>query len=271
MPSPFPGMDPYLEGSLWRDVHQALATKIRQLLAPRLKPRYVARLEISIEVDESPEEEIGMMYPDVEVITVGGRIKETTVDYEVSDSDTLDREVIPPAPLFVPLLGPVKVRLITVEIRTASDDELVTVIEILSPVNKRGVGLTKYRQKQRRLREAGIHLLEIDLLRRGTRPLIHPHVPQSAYLITLTRARANQVEVWPLKLQDTLPLVSVPLRAPDPDAPLNLSAALTEVYNEAVYDLSINYHDSPPSPSFSPEEEIWLKDLLQKLPIKESP
>ena len=46
MPSPFPGMDPYLEGYLWPDVHTALSAKIRQLLTPLIRPRYTARLSI---------------------------------------------------------------------------------------------------------------------------------------------------------------------------------------------------------------------------------
>src|SRR5262245_2211338 len=42
MPSPFPGMDPYLEGHLWTSVHQELATIIAHQLNPRLRPSYVA-------------------------------------------------------------------------------------------------------------------------------------------------------------------------------------------------------------------------------------
>lgn len=63
MPSPFPGMNPYLEGYLWPDVLMALAHKIRQQLAPQLQPNYVARLEISVVEDETFETEIGVMYP----------------------------------------------------------------------------------------------------------------------------------------------------------------------------------------------------------------
>ena len=70
MPSPFPGMDPYLEGYLWPDVHSALAHTIRQQLAPQIQPKYVARLEISVIEDQNPAAEIGIMYPDVEVIKV---------------------------------------------------------------------------------------------------------------------------------------------------------------------------------------------------------
>ena len=67
MPSPFPGMDPYLEGYLWPDVHSALAGKIRQQLAPLLRPRYAARLAVYLVEDSAPESDIGIMYPDVEV------------------------------------------------------------------------------------------------------------------------------------------------------------------------------------------------------------
>jgi hypothetical protein len=70
VPSPFPGMDPYLGGYLWLDVHSALAHTIRQQLAPQIQPKYVARLEISVVEDQSPAAEIGIMYPDVEVIKV---------------------------------------------------------------------------------------------------------------------------------------------------------------------------------------------------------
>ena len=68
MSSPFPGTDPYLEGHLWPDVHRALAGEIRRRLVPLLRPRYVARLEVYVVEDETPEIEIGILYPDVEVL-----------------------------------------------------------------------------------------------------------------------------------------------------------------------------------------------------------
>src|ERR671930_2211782 len=61
-------MDPYLEGYLWPDVHQALAAKIRQHLAPRLRPRYVTRLGLAVLSEEPDEAEVKIMYPDVEVL-----------------------------------------------------------------------------------------------------------------------------------------------------------------------------------------------------------
>ena len=68
MPSPFPGMDPYLEGRLWPDVHTSLATAMRQRLAPLVRPRYTVRLGVYVAEDSMPEAEVGIMYPDVEVL-----------------------------------------------------------------------------------------------------------------------------------------------------------------------------------------------------------
>jgi hypothetical protein len=216
-------MDPYLEGYLWPDVHHRLATEIARRLGAQIRPRYVARLEITVVEDIYPEVEIGVMYPDIA----------------------------------------------TVEMRDAANNELVTSIEILSPVNKREPGLAKYRDKQRRLREAGIHILEIDWLRRGIRPLQHPRLPQSAYLITLIRAQATRADLWPLQLPDPLPDVPVPLRMPDPDARLQLGPTLQTIYDEAGYDLSIDYSQSPPPPELSPADTTWLQTQLNNtnLPI----
>ena len=84
MPSPFPGMDPYLEGYLWPDVHNALAAKLRQLLTPLLRPRYIARLAIYMVEDIAPESEIGIMYPDGEVLLSEPSRQERTSDEELS-------------------------------------------------------------------------------------------------------------------------------------------------------------------------------------------
>jgi hypothetical protein len=44
MASPFPGMDPYLEGYLWSDVHQSLAAQLKRQLSPLVRPNCVVRL-----------------------------------------------------------------------------------------------------------------------------------------------------------------------------------------------------------------------------------
>jgi threonine dehydratase len=180
-------------------------------LTAQLRPRYVARLEISVVEDHAPGVEIGVMYPDVEIVKPG-RMHEAVADYALDADEPLS------APLTLPRFHVAEVRLVTVEIRDAGQHQLITCIEILSPVNKHEPGLSQYRRKQQRLYDAGVHLIEIDLLRRGLRPLVHPRLPDVPYLVTLTRAGSERIDVWPITLQARLPVIPVPLRSPDPDA-----------------------------------------------------
>ena len=261
MPSPFLGMDPYLEGYLWPDVYHRLATEISRQLTPRLRPRYVVRLEIYVFKDSAPQAEIGIMYPDVEVLTASQGDLFIPPAPDIGETLAAGSAPTITAPLRIPVLSAVQVRLATVEIRDAAQNQLVACIEILSPVNKREPGLEAYRQKRQRLYKAGVHLLEIDLIRRGTRPLAHPRLSDASYLVTLTRAQAQFIEAWPITLQDQLPVVPVPLLAPDPDAPLELSSVLSAVYDEAAYELSVDYGQAPPPPSLSVEEAAWVETL----------
>lgn len=257
MPSPFPGMDPYLEGYLWSDVHNALASKIRAFLAPQLRPKYAARLEVYVVEDISPSSEIGILYPDVEVLQIRQR-RDVTPTTPTSNIATT------PAPLTLPVIQPVEVRIPTVEIRDTANNVLVSCIEILSPVNKREPGITDYRKKRQRLYNANVHLIEIDLLRRGNRPFNHPRLPDVPYLITLTRAGSGVIDLWPVTLQDTLPTIPVPLREGERDAVLELQAALNAIYDEAGYDLSIDYTQPPPPPALSDADIEWMYKRLGK-------
>ncbi|MEO1095121.1 MAG: DUF4058 family protein [Cyanobacteria bacterium J06638_28] len=258
MPSPFPGMDPYLEGYLCPDVHSALASKIRQQLAPLLRPKYIARLEVYLAEDPFPEDEIGILYPDVEVLEAPNRqlANQTTANH-----DTL---TITPPSLTLPVPQPVEMRLTTVEIRDTAKNRLITSIQILSPVNKREPGLTTYRQKRKRLYAAHVHLLELDLLRRGTRPFAQPRLPDVPYCVALTRAQAAQMEIWPIALTTPLPVVPVPLEMPDDAVPLDLQSALAAIYNEAAYDLSLDYTQAPPPPALAEQDAAWLQTQIQR-------
>lgn len=259
MPSPFPGMDPYLEGYLWPDVHSALASKIRQQLVPQLRPRYTARLEIYVTEDSAPESDIGILYPDVQVMERRESDASTQPELQAQSGSTV---AILPAPITVPVVHPIPVKLTRVEIRDTAQNSLVTCIEILSPVNKREPGLTTYRRKRQQLYQAGVHLLELDLLRRGSRPFAHPQLPESCYGIALTRAKSRRTEVWPLQLADPLPTLPVPLREPDGEVSLDLAIALQSIYDEAAYDLSLNYSTTPPPPPLSETESAWVRQLL---------
>jgi hypothetical protein len=261
MASPFPGMDPYLEGYLWPDVHSALAAKIRQVLTPLLRPRYMARLSIYVVEDIAPEGEIGILYPDVEIMRNQRQDPEQARPTLITQAEA---SAATPAALTIPMLLPVEVQLTSIEIRDTAQNQLVSSIEILSPVNKREPGLTQYRLKRQRLYQAGVHLLELDLLRRGTRPITHATLPDVAYLISLTRAHSGKTDVWPLRLQDLLPNVPVPLRQPDDDVVLPLGSVFSAVYDEAAYDLSIDYQEAPPAPVLADEDRIWMRSRLNQ-------
>ncbi len=248
-------MDPYLEGYLWPDVHSALASQMRRQLTPLLCPKYTARLEIYLTEDPFPEGEIGILYPDVQVLEAAQKSLQ-------SSSESGSGMTMTQPTLTLPVIQATQVRLTSLEIRDTAHNQLITCIEIISPVNKREPGLTSYHHKRQRLYQANVHLLEIDLIRRGARPFNHPRLPQAPYCIALTRSQSNQMEIWAIELSTPLPTVPVPLKAPDADVPLDLQAALDQVYVEAAYELSLDYTQEPPPPAFSVAERDWIQALL---------
>jgi hypothetical protein len=151
------------------------------------------------------------------------------------------------------------VRVIEVEGR-----RLVTSIEIMSPANKRGEGREQFARKWRRLRAAGVHLIDIDLLRRGSHPIPVPAFDGAAYLVTVTRGGESSAGGWPIGLRDQLPVVPVPLIAPDADVPLDLQTAFEHVYRVGRYHLSIDYAAEPPAPPLSAEDAAWARALLDE-------
>jgi hypothetical protein len=108
------------------------------------------------------------------------------------------------------------------------------------------------------------HLLEIDLLRVGARFPTARQLPAAPYFVFLSRSeRRKEVEVWPIRLEQPLPVVPVPLLPGDPDVPLDLQLALTTVYDIIGYDELITYAAGPPGP-LSPEEATWVDEQLRR-------
>lgn len=258
MTTPFPGMNPFLEGYLWPDLHGSLAHQIKEMLAPLISPKYVARTDVYTVNDTAPDEDIGIMYPDVEILQRNQRYKKEPSIQEGNIA------VATPVTTIIPTITSLEVRIPIVEIRDRAKNQLITAIEILSPVNKRKPGLEPYRKKRLNLHQTGVHLLELDLLRRGTRPLNHPLLPKTHYIITLLRADTWKTEVWGINIEDKLPNLPVPLKHPDNDVVFDLGVALRTVYEKNLYHLSIDYKESSPPPSFNKEEKLWMEDLLRK-------
>lgn len=257
MSSPFPGMDPWLEGHVWPDVHHGLAFVFKEQLVGQVVPKYFVRVETYTVEDSRPDEDVGILYPDVEIL------RRTPERVDVVSEPSY--EPLTPSTMTIPLPRPVEVRIPVVEIRDRENQQLITAIEVLSPVNKRAPGIQPYREKRDLLHEDGVHLLEIDLLRRGERPLNYPTLPRQAhYFVMLQRGERYRTEVWAMTIRDKLPVVPVPLKAPDPDVRLDIGAALNEVYHRSRYDLSVRYNAEPPPPAFSQEDIDWLRGVLRE-------
>ena len=244
-------MDPYLEGHLWPDVHNSLAYLIKVQLAPRVGPAYTVHTQTYTMEDTEPGEDIGIMYPDVEVLRRPDQVKEPAAAHQVETT---------PETLVLPEIKPVEVRIPVVEIRDVKKNKLITAIEILSPVNKRKPGLQAYREKRLRLHDAGVHLIEIDLIRRGERPLRHPSIPNKQYMVNLLRAGQGSTQIWAMNLDEPLPVIPVPLHHPDPDTWLDLGQAVKDLYDQGLYEKSIRYEETPPPP-FTEEELQWMRGL----------
>ena len=265
MKSPFPGMDPWLEGADWQDLHNSLAIALKEQLVPKVAPHYIVRVEIQVVFDPDYTDEINIFYPDVELLK---KQKPERPDI-VSEPETAYELSKTPSTMIIPLPVPVELKIPFLEIREPKSNNLITVIEILSPANKRNPNLAKYRKKRAKLVEEGIHLLEIDLLRRGERPLQNSALPKEAhYFVMLQRSGQMSVEVWAMTVRDPLPIVPVPLAAPTADVLLDLGQAMRDIYQRSRYDLSIDYNSTPPPPNFSEEDKKWIEQILQEKKLK---
>ncbi len=261
MPSPFPGMDPYLEGEMWQEFHETLAGAIRAQLLAVLPPQYVALLakryvlnNQSVGLLSLPEEQ-RVIYPDVHVVHPSPRIAETAVAYETQVLASPATQLISPMLEEVPVMS--------VEVRDIANRRLVTVIEILSPVNKMGEGAVDYAKKRQDVLKTATHLLEIDLLRRGLRIGLAGELPPADYYVYLSRfTHRPYTDVWPVALRDPLPVVPVPLLPPDADVPLNLQRAVNACYDLVHYERLLDYAASPPPPPLSEADAAWMRTVV---------
>ena len=248
MGSPFPGMDPFLEGEMFQEFHDRFANQISEQLLPRLKPKYVALLAKRYSFEHPDLHVTTTIYPDVHVA------KQTHVAYATTrDVEHPTIELENPLPEPVPYLA--------VEIRDVAERRLVTAIEILSPVNKHSKGAREYNEKRLELLETDTHLLEIDLLRHGERIALVGELPRAPYFVFLSRwTRRPKTEIYPIQLRTRLPVVPVPLLLPDPDVPLDLQAALDACFDLVGYERLLDY--AQPLADLSAADASWAKEIL---------
>lgn len=154
-----------------------------------------------------------------------------------------------------------------IKVQESQSGRLITTIEFLIPKNKIGEQADQFQAKQEEMLEAGVNIVEIDLLRRGRWVVSVPEyeVPAAVshpYRVCVVRAhRAGRAEMYPVRLRQPLPTISIPLRPDDKDVPLNLQTIFTMAYQRGGY-ANTNYSGEP-IPELSPEDTAWADQILK--------
>jgi Protein of unknown function (DUF4058) len=258
MPSPFPGMNPYLEHpELWSEVHSRLIVAIADDLADHLSNQY--RVAIEKRTYFSGEDESLLVgIPDVSVVS----------KQPESSPSSMTATLTPPVePITVTLPMAEEVQERYLEIREVATGAVITAIEILSPKNKRtGEGRQAYERKRNQVLASLTHLVEIDLLR-GGQPLPILGATKSDYRIVVSRSdRRPSAQLYAFSVRQAIPSFSVPLKTVKEEPLLDLQAILGEVYERGRYHLAIDY-TKPAQPPLMSENTAWAEGLLKEFKL----
>ena len=246
----FPGMNPYLEHpALWPEIHYGVVGGMIRVLNPQINPRYRAAVDQRVYMDT-----VMVGIPD-----------DTVIEQTSSTQPTLKRSASTaavankPERVTVPMLEEVTERYL--EIREIATHKVITVVELLSPKNKRsGEGRKQYLSKRQSILSSQSHFVEIDLLRSGE-PMPIEGGRKSNYQILVSRAKERPAaERYPFNLQDPIPCFPLPLQVGDDEPVIDLGQLIRQACEEAAIDLSIDY-TQPPTPMLDDEDAVWLQSL----------
>ena len=261
MPSPFPGMNPYLEHpEIWPGVHHWLIVELARFLSPQLRPKYRVAVEVRI-YETIGEQSLLVGIPDLTVKGSQTTAKQPITNVAVAQPPTQPQTVEVPVPETV--------KQGYLEVREVATSEVVTVIEILSPINKRSKqGRKQYEIKRNKILGSSTHLVEIDLLRKGQpMPVYHSNL-QSHYRILVSRGnRRPQADLYTFNLSDAIPSFPLPLKSGDKEPLVDLQLLLNNVYDQASYDLAIDYTQEPVPPLLG-EDKVWVDTLLMEQKLR---
>ncbi len=253
MPSPFPGMNPYFErANHWPDFHNEFLTSLRRQLAPQIAPDYIVQLENHVYIHELPPEPRRLLgRPDISVVRSG------ILTAGAPNLGVLEA----PAEVQIPELDVERVAFL--EIRDREGLELITVIELLSPSNKRpGDDRSQYLAKRREILRSTAHLVEIDLLR-GWPPMPAENRPEGDYSVLVSRVeRRPAAKFWPIRLRDRLPVIPIPLRPADRDGRIDLQEVLHHAYDGPGYEIFI--YAGTPEPPLTEADAEWATQFVPR-------
>ena len=256
MPSPFPGMDPFLEHpSVWEEFHYVFITECMYHLSDRLPAGYIAKIQERVQSISIGDAAAREYIPDVAVAR--GRPQGRSPAGVQDGGGT----AVALRPVTIPATETTEVREGHVEIIRLPDFELVASVELLSPWNKFGEGVGIYREKRRALVQSGVHVVEFDLLLRGARTeLSKPLPPGDYYAMVFFGDRRPNVNVYAWRVRDPLPAIDIPLKAQHETVTVDLGHVFRQTYDRARYDRKLRYDGELPK-GIAPEDASWAEQL----------
>ncbi|MBI1830620.1 MAG: DUF4058 family protein [Planctomycetes bacterium] len=253
MASPFPGMDPYLEGPEWPDFHYTFVNYWREAIADALPDDYLARIDERMYLVETDPEVRKLIKPDVSIETDnGGSSARRTSAIATLEPVTMRLEIIDGVTEHY------------VEILRKPELTVVAILELLSPTNKEGPGRTEYLHKRNAILRQNVHLVELDLLLGGRRLPSPRSLPSGDCYYLIARAEQRfDCQLYHWRLTDPLPTLPVPLRPPHADIAVDLAAVFRTAYQRGRFARSLRYDRPCPAP-LTEEQRAWAERILRR-------
>jgi hypothetical protein len=261
MPSPFPGMDPWLERPMvFPDLHNSLITYLKAALNAVLPSGYLvsAANRLWVDVESRREPDVSVFAADSLPVGDGGAV----AGLLTAGLLTIETDEVLSDPIEEPYL----------EIISDEDDRLVTAIEVVSLSNKKPGegGRISYQQKQGEYRASGVNLVEIDLLRSGPHTTAVPEARlravsgQFEYHVCVTLANSpNRYFVAPIRLTGPLPAIPIPLDRGIKPVTINLQTVFDRCFDEGGFARLAKYDRQACTPPLSPEHQSWAEGVLR--------
>jgi hypothetical protein len=259
-------MDPFLEDPrLFPDLHHGLIAFMQQVLQPRLPEPYFAATKERVWVEYTRR----VVEPDVDILRPNG----PPGPKSAGGSAAVACQTRTPPVIIEVANDPRRETFLEIHVQGPERPRLVTSIEVLSPSNKTpgAHGRDLYRQKQREMLDGQVHVIEIDLLRAGEHTTAVPRDlaveragPFDYHVCVRPFDQLETFLVYPIRLEDRLPEIAVPLLPGDPAVPLDLQAVFDTSYDAGGYPRRVRYGTAAPTPPLRSEQAEWVRQRLRE-------
>jgi hypothetical protein len=258
MRSPFSGVDPFVEDQgLWPDLHHTFITFWRAAINRILPPGYVARVDDRFEIIERPNQSLAQRLPDVSIEHVGTT---TAPAYPAATGVPAGAVLLEPVP--IPLTIETEHREAFIEIVRLPGNRLVSVLELLSPTNKSGIGYRGYLNKRNEVLLNDVSLVEVDLLIEGERIPLERPLPDGHYYTFISRvSRRPWCDVLAWNVSQRMPAIPIPLLPEHGEVWVDLQAIFDEAFASAGFDRELDYQ-RPLSLPFDQQALDWIHGIV---------